>query len=257
MWLILEQSCRELDIQDRLQWKSHSMIFAMPDSPGEFSRFDFPEIPAPFNGVWAILKWAAQHCSFLANPPTLSLLKLQANRQSCLICWMNPSVLSGNLASQFQANIVVTACTRASMPFPSQMQSLASRRQPLQVCGTSHMSGTPAGTIRCCRGRRSFFSPKACCLPWHLGSPMLNSRTTCQSKSGWRSRECQREWTTRSSLQWQRPSTSSMWGSPTEDATWKSTVTWPQEKPGCAVKNSREWCGALHITLFCLELQRC
>ena len=31
------------------------MIFAMPDSPGEFSRFDFPDIPAPFNGIFAIL----------------------------------------------------------------------------------------------------------------------------------------------------------------------------------------------------------
>ena len=39
---------RELGIEDRLQWKQHSMIFAMPDSPGEFSRFDFPEsLPAP------------------------------------------------------------------------------------------------------------------------------------------------------------------------------------------------------------------
>lgn len=33
------------------------MIFAMPDSPGEFSRFDFPEaLPAPFNGIFAILR---------------------------------------------------------------------------------------------------------------------------------------------------------------------------------------------------------
>jgi len=33
------------------------MIFAMPNKPGEFSRFDFPEVlPAPLNGVWAILK---------------------------------------------------------------------------------------------------------------------------------------------------------------------------------------------------------
>ena len=47
---------RELGIEDRLQWKEHSMIFAMPDSPGEFSRFDFPEIPAPLNGVVAILR---------------------------------------------------------------------------------------------------------------------------------------------------------------------------------------------------------
>ena len=47
---------RELDIEDRLQWKSHSMIFAMPDSPGEFSRFEFPDIPAPWNGVVAILR---------------------------------------------------------------------------------------------------------------------------------------------------------------------------------------------------------
>ncbi|KAL2607866.1 hypothetical protein R1flu_026439 [Riccia fluitans] len=47
----------ELGINDRLQWKEHSMIFAMPDKPGEFSRFDFPDVlPAPFNGVWAILK---------------------------------------------------------------------------------------------------------------------------------------------------------------------------------------------------------
>lgn len=47
---------KELNIEDRLQWKEHSMIFAMPDSPGEFSRFDFPEIPAPFNGIFAILR---------------------------------------------------------------------------------------------------------------------------------------------------------------------------------------------------------
>lgn len=46
----------ELGINDRLQWKEHSMIFAMPNKPGEFSRFDFPEIPAPLNGIWAILK---------------------------------------------------------------------------------------------------------------------------------------------------------------------------------------------------------
>ncbi|KMZ69365.1 Phytoene desaturase [Zostera marina] len=47
----------ELGIDDRLQWKEHSMIFAMPEKPGEFSRFDFPEIlPAPLNGIWAILK---------------------------------------------------------------------------------------------------------------------------------------------------------------------------------------------------------
>lgn len=32
------------------------MIFAMPNLPGEFSRFDFPDIPAPWNGVVAILR---------------------------------------------------------------------------------------------------------------------------------------------------------------------------------------------------------
>lgn len=47
----------ELGINDRLQWKEHSMIFAMPNKPGEFSRFDFPEVlPAPLNGIWAILQ---------------------------------------------------------------------------------------------------------------------------------------------------------------------------------------------------------
>uniref|UniRef100_A0A7S0WQG3 Phytoene dehydrogenase n=1 Tax=Chlamydomonas leiostraca TaxID=1034604 RepID=A0A7S0WQG3_9CHLO len=47
---------KELSIEERLQWKEHSMIFAMPNSPGEFSRFDFPDIPAPLNGVIAILR---------------------------------------------------------------------------------------------------------------------------------------------------------------------------------------------------------
>ncbi|KAI9400370.1 hypothetical protein POPTR_002G235200v4 [Populus trichocarpa] len=47
----------ELGINDRLQWKEHSMIFAMPNKLGEFSRFDFPEVlPAPLNGILAILK---------------------------------------------------------------------------------------------------------------------------------------------------------------------------------------------------------
>lgn len=45
----------ELEIEDRLQWKSHSMIFNQRDNPGTYSRFDFPDIPAPFNGVAAIL----------------------------------------------------------------------------------------------------------------------------------------------------------------------------------------------------------
>ncbi|KAI7728156.1 hypothetical protein M8C21_013172, partial [Ambrosia artemisiifolia] len=39
-----------------LQWKEHSMIFAMPNKPGEFSRFDFPDVlPAPLNGKYAII----------------------------------------------------------------------------------------------------------------------------------------------------------------------------------------------------------
>lgn len=37
----------------RPQWKCHSMIFAMPDSPGEFSRFDFPDIPGASSGPCA------------------------------------------------------------------------------------------------------------------------------------------------------------------------------------------------------------
>jgi 15-cis-phytoene desaturase len=45
----------ELGIEDRLQWKSHSMIFNQRDVPGTYSRFDFPDLPAPFNGVAAIL----------------------------------------------------------------------------------------------------------------------------------------------------------------------------------------------------------
>jgi 15-cis-phytoene desaturase len=49
------QLFQELGIEDRLQWKEHSMIFNQPDSPGTYSRFDFPDIPAPWNGITAIL----------------------------------------------------------------------------------------------------------------------------------------------------------------------------------------------------------
>jgi len=47
---------KELNIEDRLQWKVHQMIFAMQELPGEFTSFDFiPGIPAPFNFGLAIL----------------------------------------------------------------------------------------------------------------------------------------------------------------------------------------------------------
>ncbi|MDY6937977.1 MAG: 15-cis-phytoene desaturase [Cyanobacteriota bacterium] len=47
---------KELDIEDRLQWKEHSMIFNRPEKPGTYSRFDFPDLPAPVNGIVAILR---------------------------------------------------------------------------------------------------------------------------------------------------------------------------------------------------------
>ena len=49
------QLFKELNIEERLQWKSHSMIFNQPEEPGTYSRFDFPDLPAPVNGVAAIL----------------------------------------------------------------------------------------------------------------------------------------------------------------------------------------------------------
>jgi len=55
------QLFKELDIEDRLQWKSHSLIFAVPGQTDEkgfqkFSRFEFPQwCPAPFNAGIAIL----------------------------------------------------------------------------------------------------------------------------------------------------------------------------------------------------------
>jgi 15-cis-phytoene desaturase len=50
------QLFRELGIEDRLQWKEHTMIFNQPEKPGTYSRFDFPDIPAPVNGLVAILR---------------------------------------------------------------------------------------------------------------------------------------------------------------------------------------------------------
>jgi 15-cis-phytoene desaturase len=51
----MRQLFKELGIEDRLQWKSHSMIFNQKEVPGTYSRFDFPDLPAPINGVAAIL----------------------------------------------------------------------------------------------------------------------------------------------------------------------------------------------------------
>jgi len=50
------QLFHELGIYDRLQWKEHSMIFNQPEKPGTYSRFDFPDLPAPLNGLLAILR---------------------------------------------------------------------------------------------------------------------------------------------------------------------------------------------------------
>ncbi|BAY81878.1 phytoene desaturase [Calothrix parasitica NIES-267] len=50
------QLFKELGIEDRLQWKKHTMIFNQPEKPGTYSRFDFPNLPAPLNGVVAILR---------------------------------------------------------------------------------------------------------------------------------------------------------------------------------------------------------
>ena len=50
------QLFEELDIEDRLQWKEHSMIFNRPEKPGTYARFDFPNLPAPINGILAILR---------------------------------------------------------------------------------------------------------------------------------------------------------------------------------------------------------
>ncbi|OUL36597.1 15-cis-phytoene desaturase [Nostoc sp. T09] len=49
------QLFKELGIEDRLQWKEHTMIFNQPDAPGTYSSFDFPDLPAPLNGIVAIL----------------------------------------------------------------------------------------------------------------------------------------------------------------------------------------------------------
>jgi 15-cis-phytoene desaturase len=50
------QLFKELGIEDRLQWKEHTMIFNQPEKPGTYSRFDFPDISAPWNGIAAILR---------------------------------------------------------------------------------------------------------------------------------------------------------------------------------------------------------
>jgi 15-cis-phytoene desaturase len=50
------QLMQELKIEDRLQWKEHALIFNQPEKPGKYSYFSVPDIPAPFNVIFSILK---------------------------------------------------------------------------------------------------------------------------------------------------------------------------------------------------------
>lgn len=50
------QLLKELDIEDRLQWKKHALIFNQPEKPGVLSRFDVPDLPSPINVVISILR---------------------------------------------------------------------------------------------------------------------------------------------------------------------------------------------------------
>ncbi len=50
------QLFKELGIEDRLQWKQHTLIFNQPEKPGVLSRFDVPDIPAPFNVIMSIIR---------------------------------------------------------------------------------------------------------------------------------------------------------------------------------------------------------
>ncbi len=50
------QLFKELGIEDRLQWKEHALIFNQPEKPGTYSRFNVPNIPAPFNVIVSILR---------------------------------------------------------------------------------------------------------------------------------------------------------------------------------------------------------
>ncbi|NET00782.1 MAG: 15-cis-phytoene desaturase [Sphaerospermopsis sp. SIO1G2] len=50
------QLLKELGIEDRLQWKEHTLIFNQPDKPGTLSRFDVPDIPSPFNIIASIIR---------------------------------------------------------------------------------------------------------------------------------------------------------------------------------------------------------
>jgi 15-cis-phytoene desaturase len=50
------QLFKELGIEDRLQWKEHTLIFNQPEKPGTYSRFDVPDIPAPFNVIVSIIR---------------------------------------------------------------------------------------------------------------------------------------------------------------------------------------------------------
>jgi 15-cis-phytoene desaturase len=50
------QFLKELGIEDRLQWKEHALIFNQPEKPETYSYFSVPDILAPFNVIFSILR---------------------------------------------------------------------------------------------------------------------------------------------------------------------------------------------------------
>jgi uncharacterized protein with NAD-binding domain and iron-sulfur cluster len=93
------QLFEDLNIRDRLQWKRHAMVFAKPQDAGQFSRFDFPNLPGPFNGLAAIVKnndlisWPEKLLFGLALVPAIlegqgSLVTTAPARSACLFPYL-------------------------------------------------------------------------------------------------------------------------------------------------------------------------
>lgn len=109
---------KELNIEDRLQWKIHQMIFAMQELPGEFTTFDFiPGIPAPFNFGLAILLnqkmltlWVSRIPLFVLKDscPFLSTLSIHAQEKLQTAPPLLPMLLEGQPFIDKQDELSVT-----------------------------------------------------------------------------------------------------------------------------------------------------
>jgi len=144
---------QELGIEDRLQWKAHRMTFAMPQLPGEFTSFDFPDgVPAPLNMAAAIL----------GNTEMLSLLD-----KVRMVPGLLPMLLEGQPFIDAQDELSVKEfMDKYGMPETVNEEIFIAMAKALYHTAHSPEPTLDSAVWRCGTRRSTSWTPTACRWRW-------------------------------------------------------------------------------------------